>query len=325
MIAKRSDKERESNMRHELLVFSGTSNPALAAKIVGYLGTGLGEIEISRFSDGESSVKVKQDVRGRDVYVVQSSCPAVNENLMELLIIIDALRRASAARITAVMPYFGYARQDRKDQPRVPISAKLVANLITAAGADRVLTMDLHADQIQGFFDIPVDNLQVVPVFIETMAGLDLENLTIVAPDVGGIKRARVLAQRLNAGLAIVDKRRVQKDKTEVVHLIGEVEGSDVMILDDLAATAGSIVQAAKRVSMSGAKRIYAAVSHPILSGPAMGRIDGSPIQKFFVSDSIPLAEKNLSKKIAVCSVYKLFGEAIRRIHENESVSSLFN
>ncbi|MDP8217927.1 MAG: ribose-phosphate pyrophosphokinase [Candidatus Theseobacter exili] len=312
-------------MKHEMMVFSGTGNPDIASKIVEYLGVKLGEIEISRFSDGELFVKLLQDVRGRDVFLIQSTCPPVNENLMELLIIIDALRRASAARITAVIPYFGYARQDRKDQPRVPISAKLVANLITAAGADRVLTMDLHADQIQGFFDIPLDNLQMVPVFTDALKRLKLDNITVVAPDVGGIKRARLFAQRLNANLAIVDKRRYKKDKAEVVHLIGEVEGTNVVIVDDLIATAGSLTEAANMVAANGANDIYAASAHPVLSPPALERIENSSLKCVFISDSIPVKEKQGNGKLRVISVASLFGEAIRRIHENESVSSLFD
>lgn len=308
----------------EMAVFSGTSNPELAKKIVDYLNIPLGEVEISRFSEGEIFVRVKQDVRGRDVFLVQSTCPPVNENLMELLIMMDAFLRASAARLTVVLPYYGYARQDRKDQPRVPISAKLVANLITAAGADRVLTMDLHADQIQGFFDIPLDHLFSAPVFIRYLKSLKLDNMVIVTPDVGGIKRARAFATRLGADLAIVDKRRVNSVDAEVLHLIGDVRGKTAIIVDDMIATAGSLAEAAKIVDENGASQIYATGAHAILSGPATERIQKTRLRELVVTDSVPLGGKALDHKIRVLTVAELLGEAIRRIHENESVSSLF-
>lgn len=308
----------------EMAVFSGSSNPELAKKIVDYLKLPLGEVEISRFSEGEIFVRIKQDIRGRDVFIVQSICPPTNENMMELLIMMDAVRRASSARLTVVLPYYGYARQDRKDQPRVPITAKLVANLITAAGADRVLTMDLHADQIQGFFDIPLDHLFSAPVFIRYLKNLKLKNMVIVTPDVGGIKRARAFATRLGADLAIVDKRRVNSVDAEVLHLIGDVKDKTAIIVDDMIATAGSLGEAAKICRDYGAKEIYATAAHGVLSGPAIERIHKADLKELLVTDSIPLTEKKLNQKIKVLTVSELLGEAIRRIHENESVSSLF-
>jgi ribose-phosphate pyrophosphokinase len=308
----------------EMVVFSGTSNPDLATKIAQYLKLSLGELEISRFSEGEIFVRIKQDIRGRDVFLVQSTCPPSNENMMELLIIMDAIRRASPARLNVVIPYFGYARQDRKDQPRVPITAKLVANLITAAGADRVLTMDLHADQIQGFFDIPLDHLFSAPVFIRHLVNLNLKNLVIVTPDVGGIKRARAFATRLGADLAIVDKRRVNALNAEVLHLIGDVKGKTAIIVDDMIATAGSLLEAAKIVQDNGASEIYATAAHGVFSGPAIERIHKANLKELLVTDSIPLGDKKQDGIIKVLTVAELLGEAIRRIHENESVSSLF-
>jgi ribose-phosphate pyrophosphokinase len=291
---------------------------------VDYLKLPLGEVEISRFSEGEIFVRIKQDIRGRDVFIVQSICPPTNENMMELLIMMDAVRRASSARLTVVLPYYGYARQDRKDQPRVPITAKLVANLITAAGADRVLTMDLHADQIQGFFDIPLDHLFSAPVFIRHLKNLKLKNMVIVTPDVGGIKRARAFATRLGADLAIVDKRRVNSVDAEVLHLIGDVKDKSAIIVDDMIATAGSLGEAAKICREHGAKEIYATAAHGVLSGPAIERIHKADLKELLVTDSIPLGDKKLNHKIKVLTVAELLGEAIRRIHENESVSSLF-
>ena len=308
----------------EMVVFSGSANPDLAIRIAEYLNLSVGEMEISRFSEGEIFVRVKQDIRGRDVFLIQPTCPPPNENMMELLIIMDAIRRASSARLTAVLPYFGYARQDRKDQPRVPITAKLAANVITAAGADRVLTMDLHADQIQGFFDIPLDHLFSAPVFINYLKDLDLKNMVIVTPDVGGIKRARAFATRLGADLAIVDKRRVNAVNAEVLHLIGDVKGKTAIIVDDMIATAGSLAEAAKIVHENGAKEIYATAAHGILSGPAIERIQKAPLKELLITDSIPLDAKKMIPKIKILTVAKLLGEAIRRIHENESVSSLF-
>ena len=313
-------------MNRELKIFTGNSNLGLAEKISKEIGISLGDALVTRFSEGEIFVKINEDVRGRDVYIIQSTCTPPNDNLMELLIIIDALRRASAARITAVMPFFGYARQDRKDQPRVPITAKLVANLITAAGANRVLAMDLHAGQIQGFFDIPVDHLYASPVFADYIRKMKIEDLVIVSPDVGGIKMARGFASRLNADLAIVDKRRENDKEAKVMHLLGEVKGKNAIITDDLVATAGSLTEAARELKIRGAKKVYAAISHPVLSGPAWDRIAASPLDQLLVTDSIPTTNipEGMQDRIKVLSVAPLLGEAIRRIHSNQSVSSLF-
>ena len=308
----------------DLLLFSGNSNRQLAEKIAAYLGVKLGNVEVGKFSEGEIKVKINENVRGRDVFIVQSTCPPVNDNLMELLIMIDAMARASADRITAVIPYFGYARQDRKDQPRVPITAKLVANLITAAGADRVMTIDLHAGQIQGFFDIPLDHLFAAPVFLKHFKEMKLDNLTVISPDVGGIKRARAFAKRLGADLAVVDKRRVSGEEIEVMNLIGDVAGKDVVIVDDLVATAGSLSEAISLVRQKGARKIYAGITHPVLSGAAPERIAKSELQKMVVTDTIPLPDGAKNNKIMVLSVAEMLGEAIKRIHLNESVSILF-
>jgi len=315
---------RISAMKKELKIFTGNANPDLAQKIGDVLDMPVGEAEVTKFSEGETFVKIQENVRGMDVFIVQPTCPPPNDNLMELLILIDALRRASASRITAVMPYYGYARQDRKDQPRVPITAKLVANLITAAGADRVLTMDLHTDQIQGFFDIPVDNLYSAPVFVEDIKKMGLEHVTVVSPDVGGIKAARSFAKRLNAELAVVDKRRVNSKQAEVMNIMGDVEGRNIVIVDDIISTAGSVTEAAQALKNKGAKDIYCYITHPILVGLALERIKNSPIKLLNVSDSIPIGDKTNEKRIRVLSVAKLLGEAIKRIHKNESVSSLF-
>lgn len=311
-------------MNEEIKVFSGSANPQLAKKICDFLKIPLGQADVTRFNDGEIFVKIKENVRGRDVFIVQPTCPPQNDNLMELLILIDAVRRASADRITAVIPYYGYARQDRKDQPRVPITAKLVANLITAAGADRVLTMDLHADQIQGFFDIPVDHLYAAPVFIDYFKAKKLKDLIIMSPDVGGIKSARAMAKRIGVDFGVVDKRRINSSRTEVMNVLGEVEGKVVVIVDDMATTAGSLTEAAKAIQQRGAREIYAAITHPVLCGPAMDRVKASPLKEMVVSDSIPIRDKKASKKIKVLSVAQLLGEAIHRIHNSESVSSLF-
>lgn len=307
----------------DMLLFSGNSNPGLVGQIAEYLDVKLGDIEVDRFSEGEIRVKINENVRGRDVFIVQSTCPPVNENLMELLIMIDAMRRASASRITAVIPYFGYARQDRKDQPRVPITAKLVANLVTAAGTDRIITVDLHAGQIQGFFDIPLDHLFAATVIIKYIKDMNLDNVVVVSPDVGGIKMARAFAKRLGADLAVVDKRRISGEEIEVMNIMGDVDGKTVFIVDDMVATAGSLVEAVDAVREKGAHKVYAAVSHPILSGKAMERIGKSALEKLIVTDTIPVGDKK-SGKIIVLSVAGLLGEAIKRIHLNESVSSLF-
>jgi ribose-phosphate pyrophosphokinase len=311
---------------NKLVVFSGTGNPNLSQKILKKLKISPGKANISRFSDGEVRVEIGDNVRGKDVFVIQPTCPPVSENLVELMIILDALRRASAQRITAVVPYFGYARQDRKDMPRVPITAKLIANILTGAGADRVLTLDLHAGQIQGFFDIPLDHLYAINVFSDYFIKISgADNLTIVSPDVGGIKMARAYAKRFNAGLAIVDKRRNSPDSTEVMHILGDVDGSNVILVDDMISTGSSLVQAAKALKAAGAKKIYAAITHGILCGDALSKIDNSCIDFMAITDSIPLDPSKKSKKIKVVSVDSLFAEAIKRIHFEQSISVLFD
>ncbi|MCB1194824.1 ribose-phosphate pyrophosphokinase [bacterium] len=314
-------------MRGPVKLFTGNSNKKLAERIAAYLGVPLGNAEVSRFPEGEIFVKIRENVRGCDVFVLQPTCRPPNDSIMELLIMIDALRRASAERITAVVPYYGYARQDRKDQPRVSITAKLVANLITAAGADRVLTMDLHADQIQGFFDIPVDHLYAAPVFIEYIKSLNLKDLTIVSPDTGGIKSARAVAKRLDASLAAIDKRRMSGKDIQVMNVMGDVEGRNVVIVDDIVSTAGSLTEASRFLKDKGALSVYAAITHPVLAHPALERIEKSQLTELIVSDSIPMIEdvNNYKVKIRVLTVAQLLGEAIRRIYHNESVSSLFH
>jgi ribose-phosphate pyrophosphokinase len=310
-------------MKNSLLVFSGNANRALAKKVCDYLSLPLGKIEISRFPDGEIDMKILEDVRGADVYVIQPTCPPVNENLMELLIMVDCLRRASAERITAVIPYFGYARQDRKAEGRVPISAKLVANVITAAGVSRALAVDLHAAQLQGFFDIPMDHLYAAPVLVDYFRRLDLKDLTIVSPDVGGIKMARAYAKRLNADLAIVDKRRSGPTEIEAMHVIGEVKDRNVILVDDMISTATSITEAAKVCRKKGAKDIYICGTHAVLAGKAVEKLQKAPVKEVVVTDTIPLDGKEFSN-LRVLSIANLLGEAIRRIHHSESVSSLF-
>jgi ribose-phosphate pyrophosphokinase len=312
-------------MDNQLKFFTGNSNPRLAEQICAYMNTEMGAIQVRRFSDGEIFVEIGENVRGKDIFVMQSTCTPVNDNLMELLIIIDALRRASARRITAVMPYYGYARQDRKVAPRVPISAKLVADLITTAGARRVLTMDLHAGQIQGFFNIPVDNLFAAPVLLSYIKEHFQDNLVIVSPDVGGVERARAFAKRLNAQIAIIDKRRERPNSSEVMNIVGEVKGSTVVLLDDMVDTAGTLTKAAVALSEKGAKMIYGCATHAVLSGPALDRIMNSPLDRLVVTDTIPL-QKNIEicPKIKALSVAPLLGEAIKRIHDEDSVSSLF-
>ncbi|RJP27992.1 MAG: ribose-phosphate pyrophosphokinase [Candidatus Omnitrophota bacterium] len=310
----------------KLAVFSGNASPQLAKDICKYLKIKLSDALVSRFSEGEIRVKINENVRGKDVFIVQSTCPPPNDNLMELLIMMDALRRASSKRITAVIPYFGYARQDRKDQPRVPISAKLIANLLTVAGADRVLTMDLHAGQIQGFFDIPVDHLFSVGVFIDYFSNIDPKDVVVVSPDVGSIKMARAYAKRLNAALAIIDKRRIDPEKSEALHILGEVEGKDVIIVDDLIATGSSLIEAVGVLKKYGCKTVRAAITHGVLSGPALERINKcAELKELLISDSIPLSEDKKNPRIKVLSVAGLLGEAIKRIHNEESVSSLFD
>jgi ribose-phosphate pyrophosphokinase len=310
----------------KLAIFSGNAHPQLAKSICKYLKVELSEALVTNFSEGEIRVKINENVRGKDVFIVQPTCPPPNDNLMELLIMIDALKRASAQRITAVIPYFGYARQDRKDQPRVPITAKLVANLLTTAGADRVLTIDLHAGQIQGFFDIPVDHLLAVGVFIDYFDKLKLKHIVVVSPDVGGIKMARAYAKRLKAGLAIIDKRRNSPEETEVMHILGEVKGKDAIIVDDLIATGSSLIEAVEALEKAGAATIYAAISHGVLSGPAVERVDKcKELKELLITDSIPTENHKKHKRITVLSVAELLGEAIKRIHNEESVSCLFD
>ncbi|MCJ7546901.1 MAG: ribose-phosphate pyrophosphokinase [Deltaproteobacteria bacterium] len=306
-------------------IFSGNSNPDFAEKICSAVGVPLSKAQVKTFSDGEIAVEVNESVRGLDTFVVQSTSPPVNNNLMELLIMIDALRRASAERINAVIPYYGYARQDRKVAPRQPISAKLVANLITEAGASRVLTIDLHAGQIQGFFDIPVDNLYASPIVLEYLRKKFKDDLVLIAPDAGGVERTRAFAKRLDASLAIIDKRRERANVAEVMHIIGKVKGKVAVILDDMVDTAGTLTQAAQALKEHGATAIFACCTHAVLSGKAIQKINDSPLEELIVTDTIPITQEGSScKKIKVLSVAELFGEAIKRIHDNESVSSLF-
>jgi ribose-phosphate pyrophosphokinase len=313
-------------MAFELKLFSGNANRALAEEIAQYLRVPLSDAEVSRFSDGEVYVQFNENVRGADVFVVQPTCPPVNDSLMELLIMTDALKRASAHRITAVLPYYGYARQDRKVQGRVPISAKLVADLMEAAGVNRVLALDLHAGQIQGFFNIPVDHLFAAPVvMIEYLRKRDLRDPVIVSPDAGGVERARAIAKRLSAGLAIIDKRREGPNSAVAMHLIGDVDGRDAIVIDDMIDTAGTLVQAVGAIQREGARRILACGVHAVLSGPAIERIKASPIEEVVVTNSVPLTpEKRTAARITVLTVAPLLGEAIRRIHDEESVSTLF-
>ena len=313
-------------MREKIRIFSGNSNPVLAQKICENLSVPLGNARVKTFSDGESMIEIGENVRGRDVYVIQSTCAPTNNNLMELLVMTDALKRASAATITAVIPYYGYARQDRKAAPRTPITAKLVADLITTAGVDRVVTVDLHAGQIQGFFNIPVDNLYAAPVILEYLKKrFDGEQIVMVTPDAGGTERARAFAKRLECTLAVIDKRRTGPNVAEVMHLIGDVRDKIAIILDDMIDTAGTLTQAAKALKENGARAIYACATHGVLSGPAIERINKSDIEEVVLTDTIPLGDKGQdTSKVRVLSVAELLAEAIRRIHEDESVSSLF-
>ena len=314
----------------EIKIFTGSSNPALAEEICSHLYTKLGDATVSQFADGECSVSVYEPVRGKDVFIVQSTCNHVNDNLMEMLIMIDALRRASAGRITAVIPYFGYARQDRKAKSRDPISAKLVANLITAAGADRVLTMDLHAAQIQGFFDIPVDNLMGGQLFAKHYVkrfGKGNEDVMVVSPDVGSTARARAFAMKLGVNMAIVDKRREKANQSEVMNLIGNVQGKTCILLDDMVDTAGSLCGAARAImERGGAKEVYACATHGVLSGPAIERIEASPIKELLFLDTIPYpADKPVCDKIKYLPTAPVFAEAVRRIYEEVSIANLFD
>ncbi|MDB5957850.1 MAG: ribose-phosphate pyrophosphokinae [Ramlibacter sp.] len=309
------------------MVFTGNANPALAEEIATHLGIAIGAAKVDRFSDGEVTVEVNTNVRARDVFVVQSTCAPTNENLMELLIMVDALKRASAERITAVIPYFGYARQDRRPRStRVPISAKVVANLLETVGVQRVLTMDLHADQIQGFFDIPVDNIYASPVLLGDLRQKNYDNLIVVSPDVGGVVRARALAKQLNTDLAIIDKRRPRANVSEVMHVIGDIEGRNCVIMDDMIDTAGTLVKAAEVLKERGARHVYAYCTHPIFSGPAIERIAGSALDEVVVTNTIPLSDAAREcAKIRQLAVGPLIAETIQRIAKGESVMSLFS
>jgi len=312
------------NMSYELLLISGNSNRPLSEEIAKYLNQRLADVIIKKFSDGEISVKINENIRGKDVFIIQPTSAPANDHIMELLLTIDAVRRASAKRITAVIPYYGYGRQDRKPEPRVPISARLVADIIQVTGLDRVLTVDLHADQIQGFFHIPVDNLYAAPVFIQYLKESHFSEPVVVSPDSGGVERARYLAWHINAGLAIIDKRRPQANVAEIMNVIGDVEGKECILYDDMIDTAGTITKAAKALKDNGAKRVIACATHPVLSGPAIQRIEESVLDEVIFSNTIYLPEEKRIRKIKILSIAKLIGEAIRRIHNEESVSSLF-
>jgi ribose-phosphate pyrophosphokinase len=312
--------------RGQLKIFSGSAHPALAEEIAEFLQVPVGHARLQRFPDTEVSFQIDENIRGTDVFVVQPTCADVDRHLVELCVMIDAFRRSSASRITAVMPYYGYARQDRKDKPRVPISAKLVANILGAAGANRVLTMDLHKPQIQGFFDIPVDHLFAAPVIIDYLTRLDNSNLTIVSPDAGGAERARAYAKRLDAELAIIDKRRSDDGTAEVMNVVGDVGGRTCILQDDIIDTAGTIVKAANALKANGADRVFACAVHGVLSGPAIERLEAAPLDQVIITNTIPLASERAKccKKIKQLSVARLLGQAIRSIHEETSVSSLF-
>ena len=312
-------------MLNNLKIVAGNANIQLAQEICNGLNIPLGKANVKKFSDGEIQVEIEENVRGMDVFVVQATCTPVNRSLMELLIMMDAIKRASAERITAVVPYYGYARQDRKVAPRVPITAKLVADLITTAGSDRLLTIDLHAGQIQGFFNIPVDHLYSAPVMVEYIRKKYTNNLVIVSPDAGGVERARAFAKRLGATLAIIDKRRPQPNESNIMNIIGDIEGKTALLLDDMVDTAGTLTQAANALRKEGAQKVVACCTHAVLSGKAIEKIMQSDLEELVVSDTIPLREEaQACKKIVVLSVAQLLGEAIKRIHSNDSVSSLF-
>lgn len=313
-------KRVDSNLK----IFTGNSNRALARQICEYMKIPMGKINLSRFSDGELYCQIMENVRGMDVFIIQPTCSPVNSNLMELLVMIDAFKRSSAARITSVIPYYGYGRQDRKDKPRVPISSKLVADLLTAAGTDRILAMDLHAGQIQGFFDIPVDHLFAAPVLIDFIKKKNIPDLTMVSPDAGGVERARAFAKRLNAELAIVDKRRIKPNEAEILHVIGKVSGRNVIICDDMIDTAGTLVNTAKALRKKKAKRIFACATHGVLSGPAIERLRNSPIEEILLTNTVPITEEKLLTNMTVLSVADLLSKAIQSIHEETSVSNLF-
>jgi ribose-phosphate pyrophosphokinase len=309
----------------DFIIFSGNSNPALSKEVCSYLNVALGGEKVKRFSDGEIQIEIDENVRSKDIFVIQSICSPVNENLVEMLLMLDALKRASAASITAVIPYYGYARQDKKVAPRVPISAKLVADMLTVAGASRVITMDLHAGQIQGFFDIPVDNLFAAPVLIDYIRNNFNDDLVIVSPDAGGVERARAFAKRLNVDLAIIDKRRETPNEAKAMAVVGDVAGKIVVILDDMVDTAGTLVEAAGAIMKNGAREVYAVCTHPVLSGPSIERIEKSPLNALVVTNTIPLKNNARScKKIKVLSISELIGEAIVRSFRGDSVTSLF-
>ena len=306
-----------------MTLISGNAHPELSQRISAELSIPLADAHVGRFLDGEVDIKINEDLRGRDCFVVQPTCPPVNDNWVELLLLLDTLRRASAGRITAVLPYFGYARKDRKDEGRVPISAKVVANTLSVSGADRVVTLDMHAAQIQGFFDIPVDHLFARPVLLDAVRALDVEDPVVVTPDVGGTKMARAYAQRIEADLAIVDKRRVSGTETHIEHVIGDVEGRNCVIVDDMISTGGSITQAAAALRKAGARQIMIAVSHAVFCGPAVERLDAAPVDRILVTDTIPQGERK-PEQLRVVSVAPLIAHAIQNIHDSESVSSLF-
>jgi ribose-phosphate pyrophosphokinase len=308
-----------------LKIFTGRAHPKLASEIARCLSVELGKLSLYNFSDGEIYTQIDENVRGADVFIIQPTCPPVNDTLMELLVMLDAFKRSSASRITAVIPYYGYARQDRKDKPRVPITSKLVADLLQAAGANRVLTMDLHASQIQGFFNIPVDHLFAAPVLIRHLKNMNLGDLTIVSPDAGGVERARAYAKRLDAALAIIDKRRIAPNQTAVMNIIGEVEGRNVFIVDDIVDTAGTLIHSVQALHAQGAQSISTACTHAVLSGPAVGRINSSELQHVIVTNTIPTAEKEAEcSRLITLSIADLLADAIKRIHEETSVSVLF-
>ncbi len=312
-------------MPRDLKLITGNSNLALAKEIGEYIGQGLSQTTVTTFSDGEIRVRIDENVRGGDVFLIQSCCHPVNTSIMELLLLIDAVKRSSASRITAVIPYYGYGRQDRKDQPRVPISAKLIADLLTVAGANRILTMDLHAGPIQGFFDIPVDHLYAMPILLEYIKKQQISDMVIVSPDAGGVERARAFAKRLNSSLAIIDKRRESPNQAEVMNIIGDVKGMHALLFDDMIDTAGTIVQTAQTCLDNGALSVWAGCTHPVLSGPALERLEGSCLREVVVTNTIPLNGKEQQcSKLKPLSVAPLLGEAILRIHREESVTSLF-
>ncbi len=318
-------KPQRARVDDKFKIFCGTANEPLCEEICAFLGMPRGQAMVTRFKDGEAYIQIQENVRGADVFVVQSTCRPVDEHLMELLLMIDALKRASARRITAVIPYFGYARQDRKDKPRVPISSKLVADLLTTAGADRALIVDLHAPQLQGFFNIPVDHLFASPVLVDHFKKLALPSLTVVSPDAGGVERARFFAKKMDSALAIVDKRRVEMNVAEIMNVIGDVRGRTCLVLDDLIDTAGTLVKTASALMENGAESVYACCSHPVLSGPAVGNISGSCITQVVVTNTVPLSEAAKNEpKIKVLSIAGLIGRAIQSIHEETSISKLF-